>query len=146
MSDAPACLKLVGLDGAIEFDEGGWPVLVVRFHAQPTDDEFEAYLARYDEIIQSAKRYSIVYVTMPTAPMIKAKHARMQAKWIKEHQDVIGRICTGVAFVLPSVVMRGALKAIMRMAPMPVDFTVLDSEAEGVRWARESLGLVPALA
>ena len=123
----------------ITFDEGSWPLMVIRFSGSPTDEQFQAYLDRYERYLEKDQRYALVLVTEPNAPMTKSKHARMQAAWINEHYSRLGERCLGLAFVLPSPMMRGVLKAILSMQRLPVDYAVHGTEAEGREWANNQL-------
>jgi hypothetical protein len=124
----------------IIFDERDWPVMVIRFSGAPTDAEFEAYLERYETYLQREDRYGLVMVTEPNSPMTKSKHARMQAAWIKERYDRLSERCVGIAFVLPSPMMRGVLKAILAMQSLPVPYSVSATEEPARKWVRSRLG------
>ncbi len=125
----------------IEFDDGRLPLLLkVHFKiGVPTDAEFEAYLARYDTYLRQWERFSVMFVTAPSMPMTKPRHAKMQATWMKAHEALIRQRVRGAAFVLPSPVARGVLRAILRMQGMPTAHAVFRDEGEAVAWI-ESLG------
>lgn len=123
----------------IEFDERDWPLLVIRFDGTPTDAEFAAYLSRYEKYLERSDRYGLSLVTKPSAPMTKAKHARMQAAWINEHFDRLRDRCVGLAFVLPSPMTRGVLKAILSMQRLPVQHSVHATESDAHDWIRAQL-------
>ena len=121
-------------------DEREWPLLVVRWGTEsPTDEQFQAYLDHYAALLGRGQRYAIVFVTEPSAPMTKSKHAKLQATWMKEHYDELQKFCVGSAFVLPSPVMRGVLKAILAMQGMPVEYVVVSDEASGMEWAKSRM-------
>lgn len=116
------------------------PVLVVRYAGRPDQDEFARYLRRYDELLESiGPRYATVFVTEPGTPMPRTKIARMQAEWIREHRQLVEQRCAGIGFVLPSSLMRGALRAIMTMAPLGASHGVFSEESDALAWARERL-------
>jgi hypothetical protein len=123
----------------ITFDERDWPVMVIRFSGAPTDAEFEAYLERYDTYLNRTDRYGLIMVTEPNTPMTKSKHARMQAAWIKERFARLSDRCVGIAFVLPSPMMRGVLKAILAMQTLPVPYAVSSGEESAAEWVRSRL-------
>jgi hypothetical protein len=123
----------------IIFDERDWPLMVIRFSGAPTDAEFEAYLERYEGYLNREDRYGLVMVTEPNSPMTKSKHARMQAAWIKERFDRLSSRCVGIAFVLPSPMMRGVLKAILAMQTLPVRHFVASQEGPAREWIQSRL-------
>jgi hypothetical protein len=123
----------------ITFDLSLWPVLVTSFSGEQSDKDFIGYLARYEELIERGERYGIVLVTEPKSPMMRPAHAKMQAEWIREREQIIRERCAGIAFVLPSAIMRGALKAILWMQPMPCRHAVFSLVNDGVEWVSARL-------
>lgn len=112
---------------------------MARWVGQPTDEEFQAYLDEYNAVLRRRLPYASVTITMPHTPMTKARHARMQAKWMADQEEPIREFCAGAALVLPSPVMRGVLRAILSMQKMPIPYKVFREEDEGIRWALERL-------
>lgn len=49
---------------------------------------------------------------------------KMQAEWMEQHHDYFARTCVGMAFVMRSRIVRGALTAIFWVARKPVPYTV----------------------
>ena len=131
---------------AIQFDESRWPVLSITFTAEPTDEEFAEYLDRYSKVyIGRRERYALVLITAPGLPMTKPAQARAQANWIRDNEDVIENLCAGIAFVLPSPVQRGVLRAILWMQGLPAPHRVFQDVDEGHRWV-DSLFKPPSVA
>ena len=126
---------------AIEFDESDWPLLRINFTAGPNDEEFDAYLRRYDEVyVRRGQRYGLMMVVHAGMPMTKTAHAKQQAEWIGNNEDVVRRLCAGIAFVLPSPLHRGVLRAILWMQGLPVPYKVFDDPQTGRVWLQGLLG------
>jgi hypothetical protein len=125
----------------MRFDERDWPILRCYVSGEASDEEFDAYLAQCERNLRRGERYAFVVITAPDTPMTKGRHARLQADFIKRHRELIARQIAGQAFVLPSAVMRGVLRAILSMTTMPTPFAICATEAEAVEWARGELGL-----
>ncbi len=123
---------------AIEFDRKGL-VLVVRFHRGATEPEFDEYLATYTKTLEAEARLGVVFVTAPTTPMPPARQVRLQAAFMKDYRALIEQRIVGIAFSLPSPLMRGVLRGILMIQPMPCPHTVLGTEAEGVAWLKARL-------
>ena len=123
----------------IEIDRGQPLLVVVRFNAAATDDEFQAYLTEYTRIVEAEPRFGAVYVTAPNLPMTPPRQVRMQAKFMKENAERISERVVGVAFSLPSPLMRGVLRGVLMLQPMPCAHTVVGTEAEGVAWVKARL-------
>jgi hypothetical protein len=101
---------------------------------KPTDDEFRDYLARYETYLSRDERYGLLIDVAPAVGMISVGQARMQAEWMKSNGPRLRERCWGVAFLLPSAVHRGVLKAIFKMQPIPTNYTVVGSIEEAEAW------------
>lgn len=123
----------------IEIDRSQPLLVVVRFHAAATDGEFEAYLDQYRRIVETEPRFGAVYVTAPDLPMTPPRQVRAQARFIKAAAAQIRERVVGVAFSLPNPLMRGVLRGVLVLQPMPCPHTVVGTEAEGVSWVRARL-------
>lgn len=63
---------------------------------------------------------------------------KLQAEWMQEHSELIAATCLGMAFVIESRLVRGALTAIFWVTPSPVPYSVHPSLKEALDHARES--------
>lgn len=60
---------------------------------------------------------------------------KLQADWINEHRELLAASCLGIAFVIPSPLVRGALTAIFWVAQLPIPHTVHATLASAIDWA-----------
>ena len=127
------------MTGAIEIDQSQELLVVIRFRRGPTDEEFRQYLSDYQQVLDGSVRYGAVFVTAPDMPMTPARQARLQAEFMKNNRDKIAERVVGVAFSLPSPLMRGVLRGILMLQPMPCPHTVVATESEGVSWVKARL-------
>jgi hypothetical protein len=123
----------------IEIDRSQSLLVVVRFLRGPTDDEFRQYLADYTKVLEAEPRFGVVFVTAPAMPMTPPRHVRLQAQFMREYREQIEKRVIGVAFSLPSPLMRGVLRGVLMIQPMPCPHTVVGTEAEGVAWVKARL-------
>ena len=130
---------MTALPAPIEIDRSQQLLVVVRFHRGPTDQEFEQYLTDYRQVLQSELRFGAVYVTTPTMPLTPPRQVRLQARFMKECRSLMEQRVVGVAFALPSPLMRSVLRGILMLQPMPCPHTVVATEAEGVSWVKARL-------
>jgi hypothetical protein len=114
-------------------------IVVVRFLRAASDVEFEAYLAQYSKHLDDLPRLGAVFVTDPELPMTPARQVRLQARFMKERRMQILQRVVGLAFALPSPLMRGVLRAVLMLQAMPCPHTVLGTEEEGLAWVRARL-------
>ncbi|MCR9160742.1 MAG: hypothetical protein ACE37F_04100 [Nannocystaceae bacterium] len=120
----------------VELDDG---VIVVRYDGRPDDEVFQKYLQSYTDLVYRRVPYTAVYSTLPGARIPSGANARLQAAWMKREQPIIGQYCRGLAFALPSPLMRGVLRGVLTLQPLVADHIVVDNEAEAVAWARSRL-------
>jgi hypothetical protein len=124
---------------AIEIDRSQPLLVVVRFLRGPSDQEFEQYLVDYRRVLESPGRFGAVYVTAPNLPLTPPRQVRKQVQFMKDCRSLMEQRVVGVAFSLPSPLMRSVLRGILMMQPMPCPHTVVATEPEGVSWVRARL-------
>ena len=124
---------------SIEIDRSQSLLVVVRFHRGPTDDEFRQYITDYVQVLETEPRFGAVFVTTPNLPMTPPRQVRMQANFMKEQRPLIEQRVVGIAFSLPSPLMRGVLRGVLMIQPIPCAHTVVGPEAEGVAWVKARL-------
>ena len=123
----------------IEIDRSQSLLVVVRFHRGPTDDEFRQYISDYLQVLEKEPRFGAVFVTTPNMPMTPPRQVRMQAQFMKEQRALIEQRVVGIAFSLPSPLMRGVLRGVLMIQHMPCPHAVVGTEAEGVAWVKARL-------
>ena len=80
-----------------------------------------------------------MYVTAAGAKMPSHRHALRQASWISERKERIKTRNAGIAFVLPSPLMRGFLRAVMALTPMHAQHEIFRDEQVALGWVRARL-------
>ena len=124
---------------AVEIDRSQPLLVVVRFLRGPTDDEFRQYLADYTHLLEAEPRFGAVFVTAPAMPMTPPRQVRLQAQFMRDYRELIEKRVVGIAFSLPSPLMRGVLRGVLMMQSIPCPHTVVGTEAEGVAWVKARL-------
>lgn len=121
---------------AVELDDG---VIVARHDGRPDDAAFDAYLDAFTELVMREIPYASVYSCSPGSRMPSVGQAKKQAAWIRDHRRVIETHCRGLAFSLPTPLVRGAFHAILSMQPFGVEHRVMENEQAAVAWAKQRL-------
>lgn len=124
---------------AVEIDQSQNLLVIVRFLRGASDDEFRQYLSDYSALLERLNRFGAVFVPARDLPMTPARQVRLQAEFMKNNRDKIAQRVVGVAFSLPSPLMRGVLRGILMLQPMPCPHTVVATESEGVSWVKARL-------
>lgn len=117
----------------------------MHYHGLLTDAEFEEQLAFLDRLLQQGRRFGLVVDTHHQR-MMPIAQVRRQAVHLQASTELARRWCAGVALVIPSAVIRGVLKVVMGIAPMPVRYGLFEREAEAVAWAVAAIEANPAAA
>lgn len=126
----------------IEFDQREFPLVVVRFAPNVTDDGLGAYLARLTANLDRAEREGRMMGLLFDATrsgMLNATQRRRQADWTRDYFIRSRRWCVGFAFVIHSKVIRGLLEAILWLSPLPSPHVVVSSEEEARAWLLDRL-------
>ncbi len=123
----------------VRFDRKEFPLIKMTFTGEaPNDDSFMAYLdglkANYDRRENIVLLFDASNAGLPTL-----KYQKQQANWMKENDELIKKYCAGIAYVVPQIVIRGALKMILKFYNNPVPFQVFESLEEGEAWLKDQL-------
>jgi hypothetical protein len=123
-----------------------WPLVVTTFGGVVTVAEIEEYLAGYDEILKAGQRCAGLVLFEDLRPPESSVILR-QAVWIKQHERELRRISLGVALVMPSLLLKGILRAVLWLQPMPQAYAVCSTVPEAMAWVGERFrihGVAPA--
>ena len=120
------------------FDESRLPLLVVTFVGESTDAEFDAYLARMTQMVRRGSRYGVLFDARAAARPTPRQRQK-QADWMKEYAPSLRANNAGIAFVIESAVVRGALTAILWLSPMPTSHNVVATVAQAEEWLAQLL-------
>jgi hypothetical protein len=118
----------------IEVDLRRWPVIVFAFHGLVSADEFDEYLQALEHILDRGTKH-VGVVVGGADHALDASLVRRQAAWIKQHEARMRYQSLGVAFALDSPMMRGVLRAILWLAPLPQPHAVFPSRSQAMTWA-----------
>lgn len=129
---------------AIHIDDSAFPLVVIRYVGSTSDEEFQRYLSRMEELVVARREINAVILDASKADAATAKQRKMQADWMKGHEAALRRYCVGNAFVITSTVVRGALTAIFWLQPPAAPSSVFGSFAAAEAWALEQLAAAGA--
>ncbi|MGB3587012.1 MAG: STAS/SEC14 domain-containing protein [Tunicatimonas sp.] len=123
----------------VRVDREKFPLVVVTFTgAKPTPANFQEYLNELYANYSPMQRFTLVFdATLARVPGIS--YQKQQAAWMREHQSLIQSYCLGIAYVIPSAVIRNVLKLIFKIQRDPVVSKVFSNQEEGIAWAQSQL-------
>jgi hypothetical protein len=123
----------------IEVDEKQWPLVVVTFGGRATLGELESVLATQERWLSAERLHVELVVVRSDLQPWDGSTIRRQATWIKEHEHALRKSNRGVAMVLPSLWLKGVLRAILWLQPLPYPHVVCGTVEEAMAWLDERL-------
>ncbi|MGB8222425.1 MAG: hypothetical protein WCF10_07550 [Polyangiales bacterium] len=133
------------------FDEAAWPLLYVRFPSKPlSDDGFEYFIARYTGVVERRVRFATILDSRGLTTAITAHQRRRLTEWFDVTGDLAGEHHFGIAVLISNAIIRGALKAVTWVKPIPVPIEPFGSIADAAPWLRkifaeEKLSITPSI-
>jgi hypothetical protein len=119
----------------IDVDDRHWPLVLFRFSGHVSMAELEAYLKRQDVLMARRQTMGSLVLT-DNVKMWEAALLRRQADWIKTNMELLKQYSVGAALIIHSPIVRGMLKAILWLQPMPQPHLVCSHVDEALRWLR----------
>jgi hypothetical protein len=117
----------------IHIDEKHWPLIVFRFSGSVSLSQLEEYLARQDKML-ARKQTMAALVLTENLKVWDSATMRRQADWMKANVAEVKKYNVGAALVIDSPLVRGMLKAVLWMQPMPQPHHVTGSVEEALHW------------
>jgi len=121
----------------VVFDTSAYPFVRIRF-GRFGDAEFQGFMDEMEELIKRpAPRVLLIDTTNASIPT-QAQRRRL-TQWLSEHRERLKGDVLGVAFVVPSAVMRGVLTAMFWIQPFPAPYLFVPTVTEGLEACRHWL-------
>lgn len=120
------------------FDEAAWPLLYVRFPSKPLSDEgFAYFIERYTAAVERRMPFATILDSRGPTTAITAHQRKMLTEWFDVTGDLAAEYHFGIAALINNAFIRGALKAVTWMKPIPVPVKPFGSIADAAPWVRE---------
>lgn len=127
----------------IEIDERQWPLVVFTFSGRVTAGEHDDYFARHEHLLAAEKPYVGLVLVHDLMPWEGAA-IRREVVWMRENKHRVRRLCRGMALVLPSLWLKGLLRAVVWLEPIPHPHIVCATVEEAMVWLGERLRALDA--
>lgn len=122
----------------LNFDDTAWPILYVRFPSTPLDDEgVQYFIDRYSAIIELRIPFVAIIDSRGLSNAIGASERKKLTEWFDVSGPLAGEHHYGIAVLLNNPIVRGALKAVTWVKPVPVPIKPFASLADAAPWLRE---------
>lgn len=120
------------------FDHNAWPLLYVRFPSKPLSDEgFEYFIERYTATVERRIPFATILDSRGLTTAITANQRKRLTEWFDVTGDLAGEHHFGIAVLISNALIRGALKAVTWVKPIPVPIKPFGSIADASTWVRE---------
>jgi hypothetical protein len=119
-------------------DESRWPIATLTIVDSVTHDEEDAIADGSSGLSLKGEPYAVI-VDLLKAGTPSPRFIRVQAAAQRRRFQEIADHCAGIAFVINSPMLRGALRAILYMQSLPCPQTVVKTMAEAEAWTSASL-------
>ena len=120
------------------FDDNAWPLLYVRFPSKPlSDDGFEYFITQYTAMVERRVPFATILDSRGLTTAITAHQRKRLTEWFDVTGELAGEYHFGIAALIGNALIRGALKAVTWVAPIPVPVQPFGSIADADPWIRE---------
>ncbi len=127
---------------SLVFEEADWPIVTLRIRGGLTPDEETLFTQRsVDYPLRRSPYIAIVDLLEASTP--SARFVRLQASQMKRRERELAAYCRGVAFVIRSTMIRGALRAIFHFQELPCPHKVVRTTPEALAWAATRMASEP---
>lgn len=124
----------------ITLDTSTWPLVVVTFHREPTDDDIHAMFAAYEGCYARAEPFHVVNDGLRIATAPNAAQRRLIADKAREHGPMSRQWVVGSATVVENPVMRGVVTALNWLTAPAYAHTICATLPEAIQVAVRALG------
>lgn len=108
-------------------------IVVVTFHLNSSDDEFQAYLQRVSDRLALRRPFGIVLVATSRGTAT-ATQRRMQASWLRDNFDELHEWVWGAGFVINNPIARLTLASVLALQRLPYPHTVVATPELAFAW------------
>ncbi|MGB5812662.1 MAG: hypothetical protein WBG86_19160, partial [Polyangiales bacterium] len=120
------------------FDDSAWPLLYVRFPSKPlSDDGFEHFITRYTQYVERGIKFASIIDSRGLSTAITPGQRKRLSEWFHVTGPLAGEVHFAIAVLLSNPLIRGALRAVTWVAPIPVPVQAFESISDADPWIRQ---------
>jgi hypothetical protein len=122
----------------IDVDDSRWPLVLIEYRGSISMAELKRFLAELDRLLE--RRQPLVAIADISALRTPGPDLlRRQAAWYRARESSLREFCLASATVANSAMVRGILKAVNWLHPMPQPQTVVETAAEALDFVEQKL-------
>jgi len=114
------------------------PIIIARIEGAPSDQDHQDFLTEAGELLdryRAEKQRIVLIVDLSRAGVLSARQRKAQVDWLQRYRPIMEEVQVGMAFVLPSRLLRGVLTAVFWFVPPPTHYVVASDLDEAVAWS-----------
>lgn len=124
----------------VDIDTTMWPIVVVTPPLTPMTHELvERFKVEWTDLLNHRTERYVCINDLSHAPSMPPAQRRSMTDWMNENERNLAAQCCATAMVFDSMLMRGALTAMLWMFRPPYPTEVFKTREDALRWAREML-------
>jgi hypothetical protein len=122
----------------IEVDETLWPLLLMRYAAPLSLEDFEEVNRKMTAMLERQEPY-VAIVDGRKGQGMTPEQRQLQADWLKRNDPALRKYCLGTAFIITSAIGRLTLNVMIILKPPPIPYTVVPTLEAAAVWAADRL-------
>lgn len=123
----------------IRVDATRGSIVVTSFIGAISDAELTEYHDTTLALIRARRAPTVTIIDASQSVISSAGQRKLQAEWMRENQHLLAQFTVGIAFVIRSAIIRGAVQAVLWLQPLPMPHAVVTSLEQAEVWAEEML-------
>jgi hypothetical protein len=109
-----------------------WPLIYVTFQGSSDGPLFERYLEDLTRAVRLHSGPRVIVMDATACSYVSASARKKQADWMRAHEQETREFTLGIAFILPSSLLRGALTAILWLQPLTCPSAIVKDASAAV--------------
>lgn len=123
---------------SIHYDDSRSPLIIFTWRGTISDADVESFTEKMIATLARQQRFAVLVDTRDSDRPTPKQRQRL-AKWANDHASASKQFNVGVSFVIDKAIIRGALTAILWLAPMPMAHSVCAKFDDAEAWLIERL-------
>lgn len=118
--------------------ERWFPIVLARPAGTATDADHLEFLAATGELLErrrAARQRFVLILDLSRAGPLNSLQRRRQVDWLSKYRPILEEISVGMAFVIPSLILRGVLTSMFWLVPPPTTHIIVVDLDQAIRWA-----------
>ncbi|WP_095977810.1 hypothetical protein [Melittangium boletus] len=122
----------------LSIDDTFWPLLVIRMHGSPTDEQYQDYLDMMTRYLRRGEAYTSI-IDMSQAGVSTPGQRQLLADWCRENDRLLRERLLGTSFIVTSALQRLLVNVVFYLKPPTQPHIVVARWEQALPWAADRL-------